>query len=568
MGDSEVFDALVRQLTHQERRDMLDTLSLDELQELAPPEVEEAPPRATDPDKEFESFGFFRRLMVILQSLLAGRPRQELITDQLLRELSKEIQDKRKDIVDFRRGLALRPFAQELGDIRDIADRLERSLAGAESVGLGVLSAVILGITSPELYSRLLMDTDPFVVAKDEEDLPAFQIKKRCLRNLDDAILLLPSELQELITQDAVAFSLLKELTHLDFSSALRPFDEGESADAQLHTLKQPIKELAELFHRRRYVPSERLIKAIFLILKKAETQQEQLDPEEWARHVTALLGRLVSLQEAIPFTLLARYLEGDLDYVPQGPGAPGDWTVHFKRFWTGRLEKQYQAFVAEEKKREIMQEASEWISTGKFPGYPAIDPGETGTHAFSLAVLQAVLAKLASGEDAVALKTLLIEGDFYKEQNRTEFTDAHNDVHRLLEDVSDMEEQVASDGQLTRRLEGINRQSTTLATRRTQRRSLVREFDATAEGLIRRGLDDIRILHDVLSGILYGEIGGQYDTLANLSDISGRGNKELMAKLADLVSFLNKGREVVGRVFDVERSAVRRLDSLEARLG
>ncbi len=567
MGDSEVFDILVRQLTHQERRDMLDQLDLEDLDDIAPPEEDDRPPDAVDPQKEFESFGFFRRLMVYLQAIVAGRPKEEVVIDLLLKELSREIQAERRDIVDFRRGLALRPLAQELDDISDAAERLSRALTGIESVNPGVLSAVILGIASPDIYSRLLMETDPFVVVKDESELPPFQIKKRCLRNLDDALLLLPTELQERISLDVVALSALKRLIHLDLSPALRPFAEGETTDAPLHTLKQPIVDIAELFHRRRFVPSDRLLKAVYLILKRTDSSEEQISPEEWARHVTALLRRLVDLEEGIPLTRLARYLRRELHYVPRGFESPGDWTGYLKRFWTGRLEKQYQAFVAEEKKRAILLEASEWITTTKFPGYPAVDPGETGTHAFSVAILQAVLRKLFAGEEARALKALLIEGDFYKDQNRSDFTDAYNGIARRLEEISDLEARVAPEGGLTRRLEAVARHGSSLGTRRAQRRTTVRAFDADAEAIIRRGVEDIRILHDVLAGILYGEIGGHYDTLANLTDIAGRGNKELMAKLADLVTFLKKSQDVIGGVFDVERNAVRRLENLESRL-
>ncbi len=568
MGDSELFDSLVRQLTQQERRDMLDQLALEDLDDIAPLEEDEQPPGNVDPQKELESFGLFRRLMVFLQAILAGRPREEVVVDLLLKDLSKEIQAERRDIVDFRRSVALRPFAQELDDIQDVAARLGRALTGLESVNIGVLSAIILGITSPDVYSRLLMETDPFVVRNDEPDLPPFQIKKRCLRNLDDALLLLPTELQDRMSDDAVSLSALKRLAGLDLSEALDPFEQGESTDAPLHTLKQPIVEIAELFYRRRFVPSDRLLKALYLILKRTDSQDDQITPEEWIAHVTALLRRLVGLKESVPFVPLARYLRRDLGYLPRGPESPGEWTSYLKRFWTGRLEKQYQAFVAEEKKRAILVEASEWITTHKFPGYPAVDPGETGTHAFSLAVLQAVLRRLATGEDAAALKALLIEGDFYKDQNRSDFTDAHTGVLRCLEEISDLEGRVSPEGDLNRRLEGIARQQSSQAIRRAQRRNIVREFDADVDALLRKGLDDIRMLHDVVSGILYGEIGGQYDTLANLSDIAGRGNKELMGKLAHLVVFLKRSRDVIGEVYDVERGAARRLESLETRLG
>jgi len=547
---------------------MLDQLSLEELDDIAPLEEDELLPGAVDPQKELEGFGLFRRFMVFLQALLAGRPREEVVVDLLLKELSKEIHAERRDIVDFRRNVALRPFAQELDDIHDAAGRIGRALTGLEAVNIGVLSAIILGVISPDVYSRLLLETDPFVVRKDDPELPPFQIKKRCLRNLDDALLLLPTGLQERIAADAVSLSALKRLANLDFSGALGAFEEGESTDVPLHTLKQPIIEIAELFYRRRFVPSDRLLKALYLILKRTDSQEDQISPEEWAGHVTALLRRLVSLKEAVPFVLLARYLQRDLGYLPRGPEAPGEWTSHLKRFWTGRLEKQYQAFVADEKKRAILLNASEWLSTHRFAGYPAVDPGETGSHAFSLAVLQAVLRKLATGDDAAALKALLIEGDFYKDQNRSDFTGAHSGVLRCLEEISDLENRVAPKGNLTRHLEGIARQDSSLAVRRAQRRKVVRDFDADVEALLRRGLHDIRMLHDVVGGILYGEIGGQYDTLANLSDIAGRGNKELKGKLAHLVTFLKKSRDVIGEVFDVEQSAIRRLESLETRLG
>jgi hypothetical protein len=86
--------------------------------------------------------------------------------------------------------------------------------------------------------------------------------------------------------------------------------------------------------------------------------------------------------------------------------------------------------------------------------------------------------------------------------------------------------------------------------------------LDEEAEALVRRTADQLRSISEILYGILYGEVGSQYDTLENLGDIGGRGHETLMRQFDAAQDKCRFFSEQVYRLLDLENKIARRLSA------
>ena len=84
-----------------------------------------------------------------------------------------------------------------------------------------------------------------------------------------------------------------------------------------------------------------------------------------------------------------------------------------------------------------------------------------------------------------------------------------------------------------------------------------MKSADIEAETIIQNVQNHMQALVRVLNGILYGEIGGRYDTLSNLSFIGGRTNQAYMAGLDAILQKSKKVTALIEKIFVVEHTGI-----------
>lgn len=66
----------------------------------------------------------------------------------------------------------------------------------------------------------------------------------------------------------------------------------------------------------------------------------------------------------------------------------------------------------------------------------------------------------------------------------------------------------------------------------RERRLSLVASIDGDASALLHRAVETLRLLGELIQGVLYGTVGGRYDTVSNLGELGGRSADRYVTRL------------------------------------
>jgi len=137
--------------------------------------------------------------------------------------------------------------------------------------------------------------------------------------------------------------------------------------------------------------------------------------------------------------------------------------------------------------------------------------------------------------------KLILTEGEFYKRDNKMDFTDSYSKLLQTGDELKAFDQRLGPDGELGRMFCQASADQSPLAIKRRKIESAVQAAETDADAILRRLLDAVNRLFLVFKGILSGDSRGKYDSLSNLSRIDGKANSEFLKSLETAKERLEK---------------------------
>jgi hypothetical protein len=129
-------------------------------------------------------------------------------------------------------------------------------------------------------------------------------------------------------------------------------------------------------------------------------------------------------------------------------------------------------------------------------------------------------------------LKILLIEGEFYKKENLLEFTDSYNEILKLPEAIRALDQKLSLTGEFGMAYEEARKDAASPQSRKRRMQETIRAADSEADGLIKRSIEALKTIENIIDGVLHGEVGGRYDSVSDLGFLDGKNNKTYLKSL------------------------------------
>ncbi len=586
-----VFDRLVTELSKEERRQMLD--KINRLVQISdePLAAESDEKTEVDLGAIFNKLGFFQKIVFFFKMLFSGKNREELLEERALREIAKDIQRRSSlNIMDFTRGQFLPAFGRQLRELRDNVVIFTPIIDKVLGQSKPDFIAFLVGLEIDDIQRRLLLETDPFYqIAKHvgkgevlvhEKDLPGIELPpsselgdveiKRMMENaLDDVLQFIPADGRAGMYQNMKFLHYLAVLTSFPFERLLKSFYPAPDVNpvpCSFQDAKDLVMRLADILSSMTIGPSPRLIRSLFLFTdgEKAESKSYNLE-EDYTEQIKAAdraMKEIRSFNASQPMFLIARYLSGDVNYQCANVGGGEDWFALLKQFWRARIDQSYKEFSLKRKQDEIVKEIHS--SLGGIPmvfldGYVFTgSEGKTrGTYSLSMGFLKTFFANVFPSEFNRYLKILLIEGEFYKDDNRSEFTDAYNGLLKVQTVLEDFEKRLSAAGDFGMALRQAEQEMESKLVKQKKIKSIRKRIDLEAQTLIQNAQGNLQSLVRILTGILHGEVGGRYDTLSNYGYIGGRGNQAFLKSLDKVLRQAQQIGDLIEKLYVLENTGV-----------
>ncbi|RPJ09560.1 MAG: hypothetical protein EHM28_01170 [Spirochaetaceae bacterium] len=566
MEEQSTFDKIVRDLYDDERRDLLSRIEHAASVSNEPLAVEQEEKPATDADTAFKNLSFFQRFLIMIKSLFTGKESREIFEENLLNNIKKQITRIIPHSVDFRSSLFLEKMRHDLESLGNSARFFRKYIQPISDNNKEEFAAFLTWTECERVSMQLENETDPRQIAgsrgvRDEGELKE-QMERRFREILND----FPKEEKQQIQRDYQALQVMNAFACFDFDTILARFisvgHHGGPACSFSDISKRMI-ELAEILKSTRTPPSKTALHALFLYSMQPAGQGNKEMEEELRNNfgkAEEALGGIRKFNREIPMAMIAKVLMNDYNYVVSGLNAGEDWFLLLKKYWSARLSKLYRNYTRELRSMNLETRIQTFLGGSKPPEikyyHPSFyDNGPDIGHWRSLSFVAGFFRNVVLQKMSATLKILFINGEFYKSDNRIEYTDAFNTLNSLNEKIPLFEKRIHPEGEIGSAIAVLMMDTNTQPLAGKKAEVLMRKADAEALAIIDKVTGALQSITKILNGILYSDAGGKYDTIANLSYIGGKENEVLRKEWERCIAFAHEAFSILKDIRTLESS-------------
>lgn len=558
MSEVSVFDQLVSDLESSERKALLDKIQHSFSEPREPfnsiPEDE----TALNPDEELNKLTLIQRFFLFLRSLFTRKDKYTLIREVLLKKTASIIEKRASGLIDFHNSLYCEQMQNELTLLKEHTLFFQEPLQNALIKNKHAFFAFLAGLELELVQFKLISETDPFSLWDTGAIEDPAAVKQEMRKIAADIFQEIPKENKQRVYLDAQSLSALLHLSNHSFDTMLTAFKSGKCTFRNLDKYLAP---LADLLKALEFTPSTDALKALFLFHYKERLADEDFLLEKMLYRKLSeskiTLKGISSFNERIPLVSIIRYTKENLDYSTQKSGGGEDWFVIYKDFWHRRLDSRYNEFYWQRRYESLKNEAADFIGSYHLPQVfknRAIWPDGRVNYSLSLSFLKAVSEKVFQKQQRL-LKLIFLKGEFYKDENRQAFTDTLEGIGNIDTRILLLTGSLEPDGEPGGRIKKIHNGSVKTESEKQIIMEIFVQVNKDALAIIELAVTHLQTMAHILGGILHGEPGSPFDTLANIGSIGGRENKKLISSWHDILDQIIQSMNLLKDIKELEKS-------------
>jgi hypothetical protein len=247
-----------------------------------------------------------------------------------------------------------------------------------------------------------------------------------------------------------------------------------------------------------------------------------QIEMRKLLSRAEASIEAIRTFNKQVPLTRLLRCMSRNMNISPQNIGGGEDWFAVYREHWKQLIDARFSVFI-KNKRQKDMQNSLRYFFKGnslKMLENTSNDSNAMGVplkEAFCLSFLQTFYTVVFMGEINKILRPILLDGEFIKKENRTEFTEYYNTIIRLEDMIRHFDQTLSKSGDFGQRYSQAKEEMTSLPIKRRKIQIVLQEASRVAGGIIEQTKDAIKGMILVLGGIIRKSGDDKYDSLANI---------------------------------------------------
>jgi hypothetical protein len=541
--EDKTLNRLVSQLTLEERHDFLEklrgqsTLSFEPLYES-----EEADEKLENFEEQYSRLPWHLRLYYFIVGLLKSKPPAKVFEDRRIGRLGREIAAAAPGLYDYQRNLLLADFHRHLSKLKEAARFFFTALDASVNRDKGAFYAFLGSLEMEDIHRRLQADASPATIAEQFPDMTETELRQFVLKAMDDAFAAISDTHRTAMYYNARSLNCLKELAAFLFDRVLMAFSTKPGGQTcQAGAIRTMLIELNNILFSLKEPPGLSLLESLFIFLLQERSEEQGFD---MSREMRTLLSRaeiaitiIRDFNRRIPLLKILRCAGRDMSLSPKQISGGEDWFQVYREHWKRQIDGAVAEFIQQRKYRQIVNSFKSFLKGAnlKILSNAVSENSRDGIpvpEAFTLSFLRTFYSAVFMTGLNDFLRPILIEGEFFKKENRSEFTGAYNDIMNIEIDVAALDASLAPSGDYGKRYFQAKQDLAPLPLKRRKMQIVLDEVSHEASGLVIRSRNALVALINVLTGLLRRETGSKYDSLANFEQFAGK-NPEVFIEAA-----------------------------------
>lgn len=556
----DTFSRLVSDMSLEERKNLLDRLSSQSNLSRDPLYEEKVDTYKEDLAAQFSRLPWYGRLIYFIASIFKSIPPDKVFEESRVARLGKIIESKAPGYFDRKRVMMLPPFHAALIELKNGARFFYSALDTSLNHDRGAFFAFLASLEMRDLYSRLQKETDPLKFVDRHPDISEMDLRHMAFQTMDAIFETISEQDRESMYTNAHSLYNLKSLASFSFERVILSFLPDPLVDGPscpVHVVKDLLISLNDILYSFKDPPSIALIESLFVFQLQGKGERKNFDMDMEMRDLlskaeTSLLT-FRNFNKRVPLNLILRCATYDMMLEPKLLTGGEDWFVTFQDYWRERIEKQIVTYMWDRHKKELF-ESFRYFLKGRnlmFLDNAASDSnpdGFTVQGSFSLSFLLTFYTVVFTNDLNGLLRTILLDGDFVKREQRTSFTEGYNDLMKLGSDIKEFDQSLSATGSLGKRYASAL-EDPSLPTRLRKTQLVIENATETAQLIIERTRKAIGAVITVLNAIITKDLEGNYEALSNMAHFIGKIDLSSTTPSYKEKVFLNNVTEIIQKL-------------------
>ena len=557
---NDTFSRLVSDMSLEDRKNLLERLSSQSNLSQDPLYEESEDTYKEDLTAQFSRLPWYGRLVCFIASIFKSIPPDKVFEDSRVARLGKIIESKAPGYFDYKRAMMLPAFHAALNELKIGARFFYNALNMSLNHDKGAFFAFLASLEIHDLYSRLQKETDPLKFVERHPDISEMDLRHTVFRTMDTIFETLSEQERESMYTNAHSLYNLKALASFPFERVILSFLPDSLVNGPscpVYVVKEHLMSLNDILYSFKDPPSITLIQSLFVFQLQDKEERKNFDMDMEMRELlskaeTSLLT-FRRFNKRVPLNLILRCATHNMMLEPKLLTGGEDWFVTFQDYWRQHVEKQIATYMWNRRKKELF-ESFRYFLKGRdlmFLDNTASDTnpdGITVSGSFSLSFLQTFYTVVFVNDLNGLLRTILLDGDFVKREQRTSFTEGYNDLMKLESDIKDFDQSLSATGRLGKRyILALEDPSVPTRLRKTQ--LVIEDATETVQLIIERTRKAIDAVIAVLNAIITKDLQGNYEALSNMAHFIGKTDLSSTASRHKETIFLNNVTEAIQKL-------------------
>ncbi|MDR3335750.1 MAG: DUF5312 domain-containing protein [Treponema sp.] len=565
MEEIGTMDRLVSSLSLTERKDLLSKLETQSLilKELLYQDADDSS-FTGDAEERFLKLSIFMRIWYYILGLFKSQIPLVVFRNQEIVNLGREAEARAPGFYNAARGVLLPQFYEALDKLRNNSRFFYAALDSGFNRDKGAFYGFLASLEMEDIHARLVSDTDPVIIADRNPENSESVLRQTAQRNFEDIILTITEEQRGRMYANARSLVCLKQLSSFLYDRLIMAFTKDDDLGGmvcKVAIVRDALTSLNNTLFSLKECPSMSLLESLFIFILQDQGVDAQIDVHaETQKLLTQAEISIAAIQDfnrKIPLTLITRIAARDASVMPQALSGGEDWFLLYRDYWKRHIDSMFFAYFGNRRRRELQKSFADFFQGLEFK---SLENAESETNPEGLPVLHAdSLAFLLTFQSGVFMKTLnpflrtvLIDGDFYKKDNKIEYTEYYNEIIKLDDVVKQFDANLSPNGEWGKRYAQTAGEMSALTVKRRKFQIIQEEIDEQARAIIERSGLAMNGLVNVLGGIISRESNGKYDTLSNLLRLNGKGS-EFSGGLEISVQKLKEALKILKNIVEIE---------------
>jgi hypothetical protein len=557
MAESGNFNRLVSELSLGERQNLLEKLKKQSTLSPDPLYVEEEETGSADIESWYRQLPWYYRFWYFILGIVKACSPLKIFEDRQFTALGRRIEELSPGLYDYQRYMLLPAFFTHFELLRDASRFFYTALDASVNRDKGAYYAFLGSIEMGSVHKRLEEETDPNIIGEKNPDIPEQELRRLAFSAMEETLDSIGAGEKNIMYADARSLNCIKELASFLFDRVIMAsgFDASVGGHTcSINVVRELLTSLNNILFSLKGIPPMPLLESLFVFLLREKVKEQGFDIN---REIQDLLVRaensLMVIKEfnrQVPLTLILRCAGRNMTASPRQVSGGEDWFVIYREYWKRHIEALFAEYIRVKRHRDLLNSFRYFLkgTNLKILGNVVSDSNPDGlpiNGAFGLSFLLTFYSVVFMPDINRILRPILIDGNFYRKENHAEFAESYNDLIKLEDEIKKFEAGISPSGDYGKRYNQARQDMSSLPVKRRKIQLILEEASESAQDIISRAKNASHSMVNILGGIITRDPKGKYDSLSNLSKLSGK-DGQFINGIADSIQKFQKVLQIL----------------------